>query len=441
MSKRQAIASCESDTVMPRSAVKRKYQPEMADFHSNEPGNDGKSTVKFNDMSDHVIDVILCELPLEDLANISDTSTRLRDIASSVFLRKHAHRLISMDVFHYGINICDKLREHYKKDFPVYCEHNAMLRISAAPIWFKLLRNFGATIKHVRIHGHTTNDTYTLNVMPNLIKYVSDFCSDSLETLEALAGNQFLTFKRPLTNLREFCLFSGRFESLEALESMPNVRTLKLSRVPKTIAKFYAKLERVHLVVESDEEVQTFISFIRLNRQIKYLHLVIFHDCRPEHNDAIYSSIADNLTQLTTFKLCESNVPQLVSRHRFQGVESFSVECRGPLHMFEFNGLRKLTLRGVFAYPPNCVTIAQRYKDLKILKLPLLEEAHVNASFIQNLLKKLPELEQISVYRDKQNRWSTLKNLLGRKWEQFEKEKTGKFRPSWMPISQHFRKK
>ncbi|XP_037042618.1 uncharacterized protein LOC119078971 [Bradysia coprophila] len=388
MSEQQSPAGCESDTVMPRSAVKRKYQPEMADFHSNEPGNDGKSTVKFNDMGDHVIDVILCYLHLEDLANISDVSTRLRGLASLVFSRKHAHRLISMDVYRYGSNNCKELREHYK----IVCKHDVVVRIPDAETSFKLLRNFGASIKHVRIHNveYGQNKTYILNVLQNLNKYISDFCSDSLETLD-VQGYRFLTLNKPFRNLRELYLFARGFESSEALDFMPNVRTLRLGSIPKTMAKSYAKVERIHMQVESDEEVQTFISFIRLNRQIKYLYLFISYHCRPEHNGAIYSSIADNLTQLTTFKLYESNRPQLLSRHRFQGVESFSVECRGALHMFEFNGLRKLTLEGVHADPPNCVTIAQRNKKLKILKLPNLTEAYESDSFIQSLLNELPE--------------------------------------------------
>lgn len=87
------------------------------------------------------------------------------------------------------------------------------------------------------------------------------------------------------------------FLNFELLELMPNLRSLYLTHVPRILEKYYAKLERVELQVGNDEEVHSFRTFLRMNRQIKYLKLVVGLAYTREH-DLLYSSIAENFKNI-----------------------------------------------------------------------------------------------------------------------------------------------
>lgn len=107
--------------------------------------NETSTTTKFDDMCEDVIDMILCCLKLEDLANVSDTSRRLRSIAGSVFSRNHTNQLVSIDCF-------DPSDEMGRADIYVIYKDKPVVRIADAKVWFRLLRNFGSFIKYIRIH-------------------------------------------------------------------------------------------------------------------------------------------------------------------------------------------------------------------------------------------------------------------------------------------------
>lgn len=415
--------------------MKRKCLSESSDDQYLTSLANGKSTLNFNDMCDDMIDMILCHLQLEDLSNVSDTCIRLRDIADSVFSRKHAHRLISMDVFHYSRNLTDKKRKYFLHQIAVNSKCDAIIRISDAKVSLKLVRNFRNSIKHVRIQSTDYDEIYIPNALRKLIRNISELCNNSIETLEVIGCSTF-TLTEPLTKLQEFCCYAERLEISQELAFMPNVRALKLHCVPKTMAKNYAKLKRIDLQLESDDDVETFISFTRLNPQMEYLRLYIWYHCSPQYNRQIYSSIANNLTQLKTLKLGHGHQPIWMpieeSRYSFRTVESFRfshvdqrIAFLDPQHVFEFDHLKKLTLSGTSSFPMYCMNTVRRNKKLKILKLDTLHGAFLNETFIKELLNELPELEEIIVDSFSENRYLAFKKILGKEWEQFEKEKTG----------------
>lgn len=435
--------------LQPSAALKRNSQPEFSHLCSKEiklsdNGNlDRNAPIEFNDMCDNVIDMILCHLQLEDLANISDTSKRLRSIAGSIFSRKHAQRLISFDVFHYSRNLSERRRKTMQEVIKIYCKQGETVRITDAKIWFKIMRNFGASIKYIRIQDNPYElDTRILSALQNMNKYVSEFCSDSLISLE-LHNYHYFTLNKPLTKLQEFLKKHYSFENSEALKLMPNLRTLVLYCVPSILEKHYPQLNRVELRLEKDEEVHSFVSFLRMNRQIKYLKLRLMSECKREHNDSIYSSIVENLTKLKTFKLSVMDGIK-TAPHRFETVESFSIF--GLLHhsgyfTFEFTNLRKLTLEDVYYYLPNWLNFILRNKKLKILKLYYISsETLLKKSDIRNLLNELPELEQINVHSFQKENYSILKDILGSEWEQNEIRGKIKFSLSSQPTYQRFKK-
>lgn len=66
------------------------------------------------------------------------------------------------------------------------------------------------------------------------------------------------------TKLEELYI-SRPFENWEALKLMPNVRSLKLSSVPRVLEKYHANLERVVLFLKNDGDVHSFSLFVRMN--------------------------------------------------------------------------------------------------------------------------------------------------------------------------------
>lgn len=389
---------------------------------------------EFNDLCDNVIDMICCHLRLEDLTNIADTSTRLKGIAGGVFSRRHAHRLIAIDAIQYAHNLFSFEPKYSHENIYIRFERKAFFKITDARIWFKVLRNFGGSIKYILIRCYNERDTHIAGVLQNLITYVSEFCCDSLNTLELYKCTRFI-LNKPLKNLQEFFFITNEsFENAEALELMPNICSLVLHCVPRNLEKSYAKLERVKLSVKKDDDVHSFISFLRMNKQIKYLKLVVA--CRSEHHDSIFSSIAENLPQLRILKLHVFNSSIVTSTYRFKTLESFSIEGLNPREFScEFNELRKFTID---VFHPDWLNIL-RNKKLKILKIHHLSKMWLEESIIRKFFSELPELALIIVYSYENENYWFLKNILGREWEQFEVREADK--RSWKRTFQRFYKK
>lgn len=381
-----------------------------------------------------VIDLILCHLQLEDLANVSDTSKRLKSIAGPVFFRRHRHQLISFDAFHHSHDVSELEREMREKMTGNICKNKAIVRIRDAKIWFKLMRNFGESIQFMRIECVCRlNSNVPVTNIPttyeNVIKYVFEYCTDSLGMLE-VNGYPFSPLNQPLSKLHQF--ITRGFVYPEVLELMPNLHCLTLSSVPKTLEKYFPQLERISLELHSDEEAHSLISFLGMNRQIKYLDLCLALNDMINYYNLIYSWIVENLTQLKMFKIY-SNQKQLTSTYRFKSVESFS--CSGPLFAnqqtatFEFEDLTRLR---VYLHRPNfnLLSIVLRNKKLKILKWEGSSKQCRNEIYIRKLLSELPELEQIIV-RLPEKDLLKLKKILGNEWKQIQMKDVSICKYSW----------
>lgn len=213
---------------------------------------------------------------------------------------------------------------------------------------------------------------------------------------------------------------------------MPNLRCLNLSSVPKTLEKYIPQLERISLDLHSDEEAHSLISFLGMNRQIKYLKLNLLLNDMSNYHNLIYSSIVENLTQLEIFKIY-ANQKKLTSTYRFKSIESFS--CSGlsfanqQTATFEFEDLRRL---GVQLYPPNCnlLSIVSRNKKLKILKLVGSSKQCRNKIYIRKLLSELPELEKIIVNFPEKD-YLKLKKILGNEWKQIQMKDVSIWKNLW----------
>lgn len=400
-------------------------------------------------MCDHVIDIILCNLELKDLANVSDTSGRLRNMAASVFLRKHSHRLISLDAFYHlrGITKFGLALARARQNCNIHCRSKLGVRIRDANIWFKLLRNFGKFIKRISIQfeewGSYEFHVKIPNAMKNLFEYVLEYCTDSLELLD-LHYYPYFTLKKPLPNLREFNVFGhveyGNFNSVwkhwdinDALELIPNIRSLTLSCVPRALQKPFPRLERVFLPINSYEDMHGFVSFLQFNPQIVDLKIKI---STRERNNVIYSAIEEHLTQLKTFKIIyDDSTTNAMKTYRFRTVEKFLLPddpFQAIMSSFKFDKLKKLT---VFHEPnPICMNFILQHKKLKTFKAVKLSKVWLSSAFGAAAIKRLtelPELKLIIIGDVIMASCLILKTILGNEWKEIDMTANKYWYPSY----------
>lgn len=209
-------------------------------------------------MCDNVIDIILCKLYLESLANISDTNNCLRNIASPVFAQKYGKLVLSFDALPYSCELLEPFERHqYKGHEFIIWRDKPLIRIGVAKIWFKLLRNFGKYINFIRIQCDQDKSNDIKMKIPyalwNLMKYILKYCANSLEILDSF-DYPFLTLNKRLAKLHTFNAQSGfrygnnavwKHWNTNALELMPNLRVLKLFCVSIIIGirKTFSKIE------------------------------------------------------------------------------------------------------------------------------------------------------------------------------------------------------
>lgn len=385
-----------------------------------------KTPTGFNDLCDKVVDIILNNLELTDLANISDTNTRLRNIAGSVFSRKYANHLISFGVIYYSIKSCELELEWYARRNFISCKDKPIIRIGDSKIWFKVLRNFGKFIKFINVVSQIAHSSTRIpNALENLAKYITEYCSDSMEFLE-LRDYPYFISNKTFSKLHEFrernCLSEACMT--EALKLMPNLRSLAVIYAPVALEKSFPKLERVKLLLRSVKDVHSFISFLQFNQQITYLKLdsEVHNETTVNYFDLIYSSIEQNLTHLKLFKCSITNSKRdSIEQNRiyqFKTVESLNLSpCY--VYPFEFDNLQKLT--SLADLTPAWLNFIVKLKHLKIYKIPHCAKWWLKtnkAAFGQ--LIELADLEQIIIANSPMNIQLILKSILGDNWKQIE---------------------
>lgn len=339
---------------------------------------------------------------------------RIRNITKSVFARKYGNCLISIDTF--AMNVNSYACESYMDRDLITFKDRPIIRVTKPIAWCKLLRNFGESIKHIRLHYHKNiSDRF----WQHLVEYVSLYCSASLCVLEVHEG-QSLPLYQPLTKLHTFIATGwSPLNQINAFDLMPNLCTLILKRnhCPKSVEKHFPNLEKVemHLDGAKSGEVHSLISFLRMNRQIKKLMLKICTINGNKYTNLIYSSIIENLTQLKSLKIT-SGVPGLyrygedltndetpIPNYHFKTIDTFGYRANNcqRKEYFTFNNLKKLILGQVNAYSEmDVINFIQSNRTLKILKLTEIHSWQYTSTFIPNfrqMLTKLPELMTIII--------------------------------------------
>lgn len=401
------------------------------------------------DFCDDGIEMILNFLEWEDLLNIADTCTRLRNIARSVFSRKYQHYVFVIDTF----NECEIELQPF--------QHKPVAMIVNAKVYLKLLRNFGESVKYLCVYfvpfmkwrslfsyAEYCPIPYVEMRLPTPYKYVSSYvmqyCADSLEGLHL--NNFPLTCCKSFSRLKYLSCLGSRIVGEGMLP--PILSTLRTEYPPTRI---FPNLEIVSVVLCDQQQNDLFVSFLKFNPQIKSLTVV--SKCADENcndDELVISSINKFLPKLKYLNIlfdlritspspfCLFDDPRLLTpltqNYRFKTIEEFEFQCitpsiRGLANVavrLYFDDLKKLTL-GYF--DENAMNwnetemeilseIIFRNKKLKSLTFvsPSIRRSSTTIEIVRKLLSELLELEEICIHGVSKETDKMLREILGSEW-------------------------
>lgn len=357
-------------------------------------------------------------MELEDLANVSDTNKRLRNIAGSVFSRKYGNHLISVGHF----TKCSGVPIERIVFLPFVFRNERMVRIGDARVWYKLLRNFGGSIKYIRLFRMIELNINVGSKWERLLEYVSEYCADSVEVMEVMTNLAF-SLNKPLVEIQKFFIHSCL--KIKSLELSQNLRALRLSSWANTIDKHFPQLENAKLSLNNSSDAYSLISFLHMNPQIKKLSLRIYTHGN-DYIDQIYSAIDENLTQLKKLSIYIGGMHKrstFIRTKRFKTIHQFAIfgYYNSWFELFEFeNDLKKLTLGKVYNIEKSLEFIL-RHKKLEKLKLHNFHDCKDHPDF-RRILRELRYLVKVSIMSVKKRRVAKWKSAFGIEWECMEYE-------------------
>lgn len=422
-------------TPLTRAKTKRRYDEEVERWYAKQRKVNEGQKYEFDDLCDNVLDMILLKLSLKDLINISDTSTRLRKLARSVFVRKFVNRLLLLNGINYSPEVDRQLLELY--EVFINLKQRPSIELTDAKSWFKLLRNFGEFIKflHIFAHPDLAHKKFSTTIpiaMVHLNEYVQKYCSGSLELLK-IDHYPYFTLNKPLPKLNEFlvncCLGYDKKPcnpikhwDTNALEFLPNVRALHIHCFPHVLKKSFPQVESATFSLNTDDEVNSFVKFIQLNPQIVYLKIRI-GEGMGKYDDLIFSTIETHLKLLKVFRIIdkgnfrrdETTPNDMIPIYRFNAVESLSICSDGldeAFYAFEFINVKKLQIKCTLNQ--KWMNFMLKLNKLNVIKILSFEKEWVvrNGAPMRRLIN-LPELRQIVVQTAVAKNHMLFKRVLG----------------------------
>lgn len=203
---------------------------------------------------------------------------------------------------------------------------------------------------------------------------------------------------------------------------MPNLQSLYIKEniddLEKLNERYVPHIEQLELQLQSGVDVSAFVHFLHGHKQIKYLKLFI---TVSNYNDLIYSSIDENLTQLTKLDIYNFSSERKKSdaTYRFKEMVTFSIRGKSEdisqyFESFEFDDLNDLTVGTLDLDGPNRTWTDIVLPNRKLEKFALSFATDLIGN-VQLLLSELPELEMITTYGTRDEH-KILKESLGNRW-------------------------
>lgn len=202
-----------------------------------------------------------------------------------------------------------------------------------------------------------------------------------------------------------------------------NLNYLYLTYIPITLErKCFPHMDEFRTIVRSRKDVDTLISSLHMNRQIKKLWLGYPSD---DCFDLIIPSLNEILLELKTLKIQAhyKSKRDRIPFSRFKTVDTFS--CRGfsPdkfYGSFVFNDFKRLSFSPFQdSSDVSWMNLTLRMKNLKILKI----RSKIFIKYYQILLSELSELELIIIQNSRQHENNVLTQILGSQWNQILMER------------------
>lgn len=356
-------------------------------------------TLQLMDICDDAIEIILKHLNLEELVNCADTNKRLNQIAQSVYSQKYRDCVLWFGNEDKGHDITEK-----------------HIRIDITAICFKLIRNFGKFIKTIEV-GYVADlnveDELNKNAAryKNMNEYVSEYCADSLEEI-TLFDFPFFKMNKPMKKLQKFCVHDhlinrkNRSAYLESISCMENLRCFMLESykigIPKALENYIPTLEEIYLKLYYYSDMDTFIQCLKMNQQIKKLHLN--HQVGLRDNEILLSIANGSQIKELKLSLRRSDPFQNVQNCRFRTIEIFTFELitLNAVKDLTFDVLKELYYGSDFRCKKlyfDLTSISSCFMDFA-LRHKKLKKIQFKNNFITNvdlckLQDELPELEEI----------------------------------------------
>lgn len=289
--------------------------------------------IRITEINIECLEIAFKYLSLDDLLNVANTNTHLRNAAKLAFASKYRKKRINVQ---------------WTESIPGIADEG-YLKMS-----LRMLRCFGELISSLEVSCYFVNDKSD-TFLQRLLDYVSEYCATSLTELvvNRCPKGAWDRVQTPFQSVRNVFLNSSRSIRGDNLNRLfPEMRQLNLgylcSVYPLTdLDHHYPNMEEINI---SDDpafflncnETDAFESFFRLNPQIRSLKM-------PFMTHAYLQHVNKHLLLLENFELIyKGHLPDTIGEKiSFKSVISFKVHSTGdklPLIPITFNDLRVFSL-------------------------------------------------------------------------------------------------
>lgn len=388
----------------------------------------GCEEIKITDVNTDCLEQIFNLLPMEDLVNLSNTSSHFKEAADIVISRKFAKKALLIN----DVSVCQA---------PVIDEQSTCIKLSDLGLMFQVFRCFGHLIRELRVCGKNSVDLpgqtmdFRKRSIALLSYYIGHYCGNSLNKLIITKEISFNILNRRFLKV-EMVQINSIHSYRDLLKPnwfnymFPNVRHLKYGNADTDfhcIVAHFPKLEHLDISYEhsncrdssstiavTDHQLSTananIIKSLSLNPQLKKLALPYTSDIQ------ILRSTSEQLRQLEYLSFRYGPTEKHDSEMntiRFSSIKRVKIYLCSPTQRrstfgsadnemmqipFLFENLNALVMRTCYRCTDEFFKFIEKHKTITTLDLrtcgwPQVELANVDRV---RLGAALPQLKEIN---------------------------------------------
>lgn len=364
-----------------------KNRANEEDASSNMASESIRKHIRFDDLNDDVLYLIVIELSLPDLLSVFQIKTRLAYYASKAFA--HKYRNYDLIIFQLPDN------EAHKRETCIDHVYHKRLVITAHTLALDMLKHFGDVIQHLEIHDQTLagNNSIAINRMAN--EYT--FASLTRLHLNGANAETFAQFTKSFEQVNELSCSIHQTQTGNILplnEIFPNLQKFTLSINPDIDYRFFdchmPCLERLDISVTelqfTSNHSQLIANVLRKNAHVQAIKLRLF----PSDYIVTVNQFVPNLVSLTTdqFNIHNNFV-------HMENVNNFTLHTALPRSIDRLTFARLEAIK--FIYDPEMfnewMTFFGNHQHLKRLTFKMLSNVAINDHLHRILLRLLGLIE------------------------------------------------